>query len=186
MLGDFTAEYLGSVPVKRPTGNEVTADAVVRVKELAQPKRKVHIVVTPTGVYIVDAKTMEHVKDAPIRDVSFVSLDSKDKKLFSYITNNRLLKLTFCHIFKVTKRAQDIPVALNQAFRIASGQSEPLVEGLQRKLSKKEALAIANTQRRESTSQSASASATSLPSSASSSPTLSRKNSTGSMGWRRQ
>lgn len=180
-LGDFSAEYLGSVPVKKPTGNEVCADAVVRVKELAQPKRKVQIVVTVTGVYIIDAKTMEHVKDAPIRDVSFVSLDTKDKKLFSYITNNRALKLIFCHIFKVPKRAQDIPVALNQAFRIASGQEAAPSEGVTRKLSKKEALAVANDQRRSSVASPTGSAAGSTGGSASNSPTLTRRMSSSSL-----
>lgn len=140
-LGNFDVQYLGSVPVRKSTGNDVCADAVLRVKELANPPRRVYLVVTAVDISIIDAMTAEPIKDSPIRDVSFVSLDPKDKKIFTYITNNRMFNLTFCHVFRVPKHAKEIPLALNKAFKIAATMPVDFDPVADRKLSKRDSLA---------------------------------------------
>eukprot|EP00053_Salpingoeca_punica_P014733 m.134071 g.134071 ORF g.134071 m.134071 type:complete len:756 (+) comp16527_c0_seq2:243-2510(+) len=136
ILGDFDVDYLGSVTVKEESGNDVCSDAITRLKALQQAVRRVRLVVSPKGLFVIDVVTQEVITESPIESVGFVSMEQSDKKLFSYITDNSALNLMFCHIFQVRKQAQFIVMSINRAFRIKAGVSE-VDEGF----SKKQALA---------------------------------------------
>lgn len=140
IIGLFDAKYIGSVPVKHSTGNDICADAVTRVRALKQPAKEVHLAVTTMGVYVVDVKTGDIVKEAPINEVTFVSMDASDKKLISYITTQKALGLIVCHTFQVKQRGQDIPIAINQSFQVMAGKLDVNdIKGVV-KVSKEEAL----------------------------------------------
>eukprot|EP00051_Salpingoeca_urceolata_P028189 m.485515 g.485515 ORF g.485515 m.485515 type:complete len:765 (-) comp23861_c0_seq1:79-2373(-) len=146
-LGSFAARYLGSVSVKAAHGNDVCSDAVTRVKHLQQDQRRVTLRVTHKGVFVIDVDTHDVIKECEIGEVSFVSMDPHDKKLFSFIQNQTSLNLMFCHVFSVKAKADGIPVALNQAFQISAGKV-PLPQGkLQRRGSKKASLKEAKAQK---------------------------------------
>eukprot|EP00042_Codosiga_hollandica_P044404 m.436760 g.436760 ORF g.436760 m.436760 type:complete len:764 (-) comp56777_c0_seq4:1124-3415(-) len=149
VIDQFVASYLGSVPVKHSMGNDICADAVTRVLALKQAAKNVQLLVTAKGVYILDGKSGETIKEAPINEVTFVSLDPIDKKLFSYITKSASLDLTMCHVFNVKTRAQDFPLAINQAFQVLAGKVDASQAPLKRRLSKKEAFEAASEQRVE-------------------------------------
>ena len=56
-----------------------------------------------------------------IEEVSFVSMDDKDKKVWSFISNNTDLGIMTCYNFKSRKVAADIAGDINDAFQITSG-----------------------------------------------------------------
>lgn len=120
-LGSFDARYMGSIPVKAPTGNDVCTDAVLRLRQQAPEEKKVRLVVTPKGMYIVDQKG-EIITATPIKDVSFIAMNPDDKKIFSFIANQRALNIILCHTFRVKSHVEEIPLAVNRAFMISSGQ----------------------------------------------------------------
>ena len=66
--------------------------------------------------------SQENIKEAVITQVSFVSRDAIDKKLFSYITHEPAVGLMMCHAFSVKAKVERIPATLNQAFMINSGK----------------------------------------------------------------
>lgn len=85
-----------------------------------QVPRGVEIVITGTAIEVVDASTQvqessvhcltttkDIIKSVPIMEVSFTALDPKDKKMFSYITNDSRLGLMYCHAFSVKNRVGD-------------------------------------------------------------------------------
>nr|BAG55496.1 protein tyrosine kinase [Monosiga ovata] len=143
IFGEFDANYMGSVSVKEPTGNDVCADAITRIKALNLPVKYVKIIISSTGVYTVDRKQETVVSAVRIPEISFVSLDAMDKKVFSFICLAK--ELLLCHGFCVTKRAQEIPVVINQAFR-TSARAENSANP--KKLTKSEALSEAKAEKK--------------------------------------
>eukprot|EP00045_Choanoeca_perplexa_P012851 m.142452 g.142452 ORF g.142452 m.142452 type:complete len:754 (+) comp16156_c0_seq1:271-2532(+) len=147
-LGSFPAIYMGSVNVKSPEGADVCADAILRVKAMKSDIRKVNLLVTSRGVFVVESKSEDIIKTASIGNVSFVSIDPTDKKLFAYITHEPELNLYMCHAFQVKKQVDRIPAAMNEAFMLFSkhGDSKKKV----RRMGSKNAANQAARQRRDS------------------------------------
>jgi hypothetical protein len=94
-------------------------------QSLSQPERPMRMVISPAGIHLLEADRDEIVKITPLADVSFISLDTQDKKICSYITHNRAMDSMFCDVFRANKRAKDIPVAVNQA--VAKAFASPSV-----------------------------------------------------------
>eukprot|EP00912_Choanoflagellata_sp_UC4_P000274 UC4_evm2s173 len=122
IIGVFDAKYIGSVIVKQATGNDICSDAVDRIKTMSIPERKVRIVVSEIGLYVIDYFSNGTLKETQLEDVSFVTLDKQDKKIFSYLTASHLDPIIYCHTFTVKSRSHDIPVAINTAFKVSRGE----------------------------------------------------------------
>lgn len=78
--------------------------------------------VTDKAVILRDSKTSEIIKAAVIPHISFVTMDTTDKKLFSYITHEPQLEMMMCHAFQVKAKVDQIPIAINEAFMLNSGK----------------------------------------------------------------
>ena len=97
------------------------------------------MVISPKGVAMLDNKTFKLDKVTKIEEVSFVSMDDKDKKVWSFISNNTDLGIMTCYNFKSRKVAADIAGDINDAFQITSGiQPHPPKEGPRRRYSAQE------------------------------------------------
>ena len=48
-------------------------------------------------------------------------INYQDKKIFSYLTASQLDPIIYCHTFTVKSRSHDIPIAINTAFKVKSG-----------------------------------------------------------------
>lgn len=125
----FNVAYIGSVPVKRGNGADVVQGAVQRLLSLKTKSRPVILMITTVGLYIIDKITGDTLKDLNIRDISFSAVDGDNSKLVSFFESNRVLRLITCHTFHVNKDAFRVCVAVNDAFKILSGEmAAPVAE----------------------------------------------------------
>jgi hypothetical protein len=76
---------------------------------LAQTPRNVEIIVSSDSIDVVEAASHEIIKTVSIMEVSFTAFDPDDKRLFSYITNDSRLGLTYCHAFSVKHKVSPSP-----------------------------------------------------------------------------
>lgn len=130
VIGVFPCKYIGSVPVKAKTGNDVCQNAVQRILGLNNRERAIDLKVTSKGIYLIDVATKDIIKDVPINEVTFVGTSSEDSKVISFFENNKKARLVTCNTFRVAKEAFKIPVAINEAFQIMkSGGSAENGEG---------------------------------------------------------
>lgn len=143
-IGSFKGTYLGSVSVLQAAGVEACQEAVVRTIELKLPERPVIIRITTVGVFLIDAKTKDALKEVATANVSFVSMDPRSNQIISFFEQDLELRLTACHTFRIPKDAHQLPICINESFKILTGQVAPPEAGknmkLQRKMSKSEAL----------------------------------------------
>lgn len=80
------ATLLGSVNVQEARGNEVTVEAVDKVKRQGVPPTKVFVVVTATDIKVINVDTQAEVQSSPIGQVVYTGLNPVDKKVFVYTT----------------------------------------------------------------------------------------------------
>lgn len=77
----FKVKYVGSVPVKASRGNDICKNAVDRLRSLRLREKPILLKVTTLGLYLIDPKTADVVKEVNIRHVTFVAQDVLDDKL---------------------------------------------------------------------------------------------------------
>ena len=64
------------------------------------------------------------LKSVPISEVSFVSMDGVDKKMISFFSHDKSLRIIACNTFRIMKDSVQFPVAVNRAFKILRGEEE--------------------------------------------------------------
>ncbi|XP_047198853.1 carboxyl-terminal PDZ ligand of neuronal nitric oxide synthase protein isoform X1 [Hippoglossus stenolepis] len=132
---NFEAKYIGSLDVARP-GSRVEIVAAMRriryefkVKNIK--KKKVHITVSVDGVKVTlrkkkkkkewtwDESKMMVMQD-PIYRIFYVSHDSQDLKIFSYIARDGQSNVFRCNVFKSKKKSQAMRIVrtVGQAFEV--------------------------------------------------------------------
>ncbi|KAM4549331.1 carboxyl-terminal PDZ ligand of neuronal nitric oxide synthase protein-like isoform 2-T2 [Odontesthes bonariensis] len=132
---NFEAKYIGSLDVARP-GSRVEIVAAMRriryefkVKNIK--KKKVNIVVSVDGVKVNlrkkkkkkewtwDESKMMVMQD-PIYRIFYVSHDSQDLKIFSYIARDGQSNVFRCNVFKSKKKSQAMRIVrtVGQAFEV--------------------------------------------------------------------
>ena len=118
----FDVIYIGSVPVKRGAGDDIAREAVNRIVSLKSKIRIITLLVTTVGVYIIDKKTGDTLKEVNILDITFSAVNTENEKLVSFFESNRVLRLITCHSFKLNKNAFELCVAINDSFKILKGE----------------------------------------------------------------
>ncbi|EGD74912.1 TK/HMTK protein kinase [Salpingoeca rosetta] len=121
-IEEFKVKYVGSVPVKAATGNDIATNAVQRLRDLKLKAKPIRLKVTVLGLYLIDAKTKDVVKEVNIKHVTFVAQDPIDDKLVSFFEHDAQARLNTCHTFRVARDAHLIPVAINEAFKALKGE----------------------------------------------------------------
>ncbi|XP_042336147.1 carboxyl-terminal PDZ ligand of neuronal nitric oxide synthase protein-like [Sceloporus undulatus] len=165
----FQAKYIGSLDVPRPNSRVEIVAAMRRIryefKAKNIKKKKVNIVVSVDGVKVILRKKQKRkewtwdegkmvVMHDPVYRIFYVSHDSQDLKIFSYIARDGTNNSFRCNVFKSKKKTQAMRVVrtVGQAFEVchklslqhalqnADGQAdgasnnsaeEPQLEGLQ-------------------------------------------------------
>ncbi|XP_069377107.1 carboxyl-terminal PDZ ligand of neuronal nitric oxide synthase protein isoform X2 [Paralichthys olivaceus] len=132
---NFEAKYIGSLDVARP-GSRVEIVAAMRriryefkVKNIK--KKKVHITVSVDGVKVTMRKKKKKkewtwdeskmmVMQDPIYRIFYVSHDSQDLKIFSYIARDGQSNVFRCNVFKSKKKSQAMRIVrtVGQAFEV--------------------------------------------------------------------
>ncbi|KAF2355226.1 PTB/PI domain [Trinorchestia longiramus] len=117
----FSAKYIGTLDVPRPTSKIEIVAAMRRIryefKAKAIKKRKVTVEVSVDGVRVLVRKKKKQVVPAigspeearflimshPIYRIFYVSHDSQDLKIFSYIARDASSNVFRCSVFKASK-----------------------------------------------------------------------------------
>ena len=79
VINKFKVRYVGSVPVKAAVGNDVARTAVERLRNLRVKAKPIRLKVTTLGVYLIDDKTNDVVKEVDIKTITFVAQDPVDE-----------------------------------------------------------------------------------------------------------
>uniref|UniRef100_A0A087YBV7 Carboxyl-terminal PDZ ligand of neuronal nitric oxide synthase protein n=1 Tax=Poecilia formosa TaxID=48698 RepID=A0A087YBV7_POEFO len=141
----FQAKYVGSLDVPRPNSRMEIVAAMRRIryefKAKNIKKKKVSIVVSVDGVKVALRKKQKRkewtwdenkmlIMHDPIYRIFYVSHDSQDLKIFSYIARDGSSNSFRCNVFKSKKKTQAMRIVrtVGQAFEVCHKLSLQHVE----------------------------------------------------------
>jgi hypothetical protein len=99
------------------------------------------------GIAQINLKTKQVDKLTPIKEVSFVAMDDKNARVFSFISNNKELNINTCYNYRCGVIASAVAVDINDAFQISAKKiPHPPREGTRVRMTQEEAGKISKLQ----------------------------------------
>ncbi|XP_072018102.1 carboxyl-terminal PDZ ligand of neuronal nitric oxide synthase protein-like isoform X2 [Amphiura filiformis] len=132
----FQAKYIGTLDVPRPSSRVEIVAAMRRIryefKAKAIKKKKVNLIISVDGIKVCLRKKKKKKKDLdydeeklmlmhhPVYRVFYVSHDSQDLKIFSYIARDGQTNVFKCNVFKSNKKSHAMRIvrSIGQAFEV--------------------------------------------------------------------
>ncbi|XP_051986048.1 PTB domain-containing engulfment adapter protein 1-like isoform X3 [Xyrauchen texanus] len=122
----YNAKFLGITEVEEPKGTDVVRVAIRKLKFQKHIKKsegqktpKVELQISIYGVKILDPKTKEMQHSCQLHRMSFCADDKTDKRIFTFICSEPETKKHLCYVFDSEKCAEEITLAIGQAFDLA-------------------------------------------------------------------
>ncbi|XP_035383189.1 PTB domain-containing engulfment adapter protein 1 isoform X2 [Electrophorus electricus] len=122
----YSAKFLGITEVDQPKGTDVVRIAVRKLKFQSHIRKsegekipKVELQISIYGVKILDPKTKDILHNSQLHRMSFCADDKTDERIFAYICTELNTKKHLCYVFDSEKCAEEITVAIGQAFDLA-------------------------------------------------------------------
>ncbi|XP_073707249.1 PTB domain-containing engulfment adapter protein 1 isoform X1 [Garra rufa] len=122
----YNVKFLGITEVEQPKGTDMVRVAVRKLKFQRHIKKsegqktpKVELQISIYGVKILDPKTKEMQHNCQLHRMSFCADDKTDKRIFTFICTEPETKKHLCYVFDSEKCAEEITLAIGQAFDLA-------------------------------------------------------------------
>ncbi|XP_016328033.1 PTB domain-containing engulfment adapter protein 1-like isoform X2 [Sinocyclocheilus anshuiensis] len=122
----YNTKFLGITEVEQPKGTDMVRVAVRKLKFQKHIKKsegqktpKVELQISIYGVKILDPKTKEMQHNCQLHRMSFCADDKTDKRIFTFICTEPETKKHLCYVFDSEKCAEEITLAIGQAFDLA-------------------------------------------------------------------
>lgn len=124
---NYTTLYLGSHAVKTITGLESTIDACRKMRLSTEKLQKIPSVilsVSVRGIKFIDARSKIMVSNHDMRNISYITQDPEDRRVFAYIAKDAKTDKHYCHVFKMDSSAtsDEVTMTIGQAFELAFSQ----------------------------------------------------------------
>ncbi|XP_031548747.1 ankyrin repeat and SAM domain-containing protein 1A-like [Actinia tenebrosa] len=124
---NYSAQYLGSQTVREIVGVSSTVEASRKMRMSTAKLQKIPSVilaVSVNGIKFIDARTKFVVSNHQMCNVSYITQDPEDKRVFAYIAKDAKVNKHYCHVFRVdqTQLSDEITMTIGQAFELAYEQ----------------------------------------------------------------
>lgn len=124
---NYSTLYLGSHMVKTITGLESTIEACRKMRLSTAKLQKIPSVilsVSVKGIKFIDARSKIMVSHHDMRNISYITQDPEDKRVFAYIAKDSKTEKHYCHVFRVDSYAlsDEVTMSIGQAFELAFSQ----------------------------------------------------------------
>ncbi|ELU00528.1 hypothetical protein CAPTEDRAFT_136778 [Capitella teleta] len=139
----FQAKYIGTLDVPRPSSRVEIVAAMRRIryefKAKAIKKKKINLVVSVDGVKVLMRKKKRRkaqwamdesrlmLMHHPIYRIFYVSHDSQDLKIFSYIARDGSTNVFKCNVFKAYKKVRRVASSCRFVLYVCLRRARPCV-----------------------------------------------------------
>ncbi|KAK2565649.1 Ankyrin repeat and SAM domain-containing protein 1A [Acropora cervicornis] len=137
---NYTTLYLGSHAVKTITGLESTIEACRKMRLSTEKLQKIPSVILSVsikGIKFIDARSKILVSNHEMRNISYITQDPEDRRVFAYIAKDAKTDKHYCHVFRMdvivsgarsilnSPLSDEVTMTIGQAFEVIMKLTSP-------------------------------------------------------------